>query len=110
MYEEHLHLLRCPLSGGKLTLLDEHYAADGHIESGVLLSSSHSYPIKGGIPRFVLPQSDREKDTIEAFSEQWFEAGNYSLTYGQKREYFNFYLFPLRPEDLRNLVVLDAGC
>jgi SAM-dependent methyltransferase len=110
MHEEHLHLLRCPLSGEKLKLLDEHYSFDGHIESGVLLSSSHRYPIKRGVPRFLLPQSDREKDTIEAFSEQWFQAGNYSLTYGQDAQYFDSYLHPLRPDEIENLVVLDAGC
>lgn len=110
MLKEHLHILRCPLTGEKLFLTAKKYAEDGHIESGELVSSDNTYQIMGGIPRFIFPQSNEERQTVQAFGAQWYEADSFSLTYGQNAEYFSSYLHPLHPDEFRGSIILDAGC
>lgn len=110
MLEEHLDFLCCPITGERLTLTVKKYSRDGHIESGELISSANTYPIVDGIPRFVFSQSRSEKQTVKAFGDQWNEADETTLYYGQNEDYFSVYLQPLHPNEFENSVVLDAGC
>lgn len=54
MYEEDIKLLRCPISGEPVKLLPtSEKADDGEIIAGTLSSSSATYEIMNGIPRFT---------------------------------------------------------
>lgn len=111
MRREHVALLRCPSTSEKLSLDVVEEAQDGHVLSGTLRSSAGSYPIEDGVPRFIMDeQTDSESETVEAFGEQWTNAGHFSWTYGQDEEYFRQYFHPLEPTSFRGRVVLDAGC
>lgn len=110
MWREHLDYLRCPLSGEPLAVAVSETGDDGHILAGELTSSRGRYPIEGGVPRFMLERSATEHETVEAFGQQWQQAGAYSWTYGQDRDYFDQYFHPLEPEELSGKNVLDAGC
>ena len=98
------------MTGEELSLDIEKTCEDGHIESGKLKSSAGTYPIVNGVPRFVLSQSSTEEQTVEAFGDQWHEADEAILHYGQDEEYFSAYFSPLEPNAFGNAVVLDAGC
>lgn len=110
MHTEHINILSCPVSGERLCLDNAVYADDGHIESGKLISSTSTYPIINGIPRFVFDQSGTEKQTVQAFGDQWHECDESVFSYGQNKEYFSAYLYPLDPKAFDNSTLLDAGC
>lgn len=110
MLERHLDVLLCPMTGERLSLKVEKYGEDNHIETGELVSSASRYSITDGIPRFILDQSVSERQTVQAFGDQWKEAGGSILTYGQNKEYFSLYMHPLNPIEFEDSIVLDAGC
>jgi SAM-dependent methyltransferase len=110
MLAQHLDFLSCPTTEEELSLDIEKTATDGHIESGKLRTSADTYPIVNGVPRFILSQSSTEEQTVKAFGDQWHEADEAILHYGQDQEYFSAYFAPLEPNAFRDAVVLDAGC
>src|SRR6266511_4943190 len=108
MHRELAQRLVSPESGEPLALVADTEADEGHVESGELRTASgRSYPIVGGIPRFVSGDS-----YASSFSEQWkrwattqFDSVNGTDIF---RRRFERYFGEL--ERLRGLDVLDAGC
>ena len=83
---------------------------DAEILEGSLFCSScgASFPIRGGIPRFVSAELSAEKRaTAAAFGYEWT---HYSELNEQYRAEFLDWIDPLKPEAFRDAVVLDAGC
>ncbi len=83
---------------------------DGEILEGWLLCSActTSFPIRGGIPRFVSAGLSAEKRaTAAAFGYEWT---HYSELNEQYRAEFLDWIDPIEPEAFRDRVVLDAGC
>lgn len=107
---EFVKFLRCPLTGEELKLEYKKIAKDGHVENGSLISSTNTYPIVNGIPRFILKKNNREQQTVRIFGNQWKNTRDISLNYGQTKDYFSSYLFPLNPENFKDKIILDAGC
>ena len=69
-----LPLLVCPVTRAPLKLVGAKTDASGNIVSGTLVSikdKRRSYPIKGGIPRFVPQSGDATADTVRSFGDQW---------------------------------------
>ena len=97
-----------PASREPVTLDAGEPGADGHIESGTLVAADgESFPITGGIPRFVASAG-----YASTFSEQWtrwastqLDSVNGTTVFRQRFErYFG------DPSQLEGLDVLDGGC
>lgn len=101
-----LDLLADPESGEPLRAEQVALGNDGRIVSATLVGASRSYPIRGGIPRFVDAEPDRTR-TVESFGDQW--------------NHFNFDQFRRQwlthtvsntfgsPDVFRGKLVIDAG-
>lgn len=101
-------LLACPTCGATVRLLDGDN--DGEIATGVLVCTQCStrYPIRGGVPRLVPPQTSRVAEkTSEAFGWQWRE---FVELYDEYEAQFLDWIHPIQPDFFSNKVVLDAGC
>lgn len=108
MHAALVDLLRSPGGQGPLALASGEATADGHIEQGELTGDARvSYPIVGGIPRFVPSAS-----YASTFSEQWKRWATTQLDSvngtGVFRRRFERYFAD--PAQLAGLTVLDAGC
>lgn len=108
MKAELLPLLRCPVSGGTVELIDAVY--DGNeIETGTLVSQSgQHYRISGGVPRFV-PATNY----ADGFGLQWnrFRRTQLDSHSGHPITHDRFYSYTnWKAEDLRGKRVLDVGC
>jgi SAM-dependent methyltransferase len=82
----------------------------GEIIEGSLLCRvcGEIFPIIRGIPRFLPAQLSAEKHaTAEAFGYEWT---HYSQLSEQYRAEFLDWIYPIKPEDFRDRLVLDAGC
>jgi len=102
--------LACPETGSSLELQNAVREHDD-IVSGLLVNAAgHAYPIRDGIPRLALkPVSPAEAQTVSAFGTEW-ETFPFRTGFIASRELF-FSFFPvLRSADIRDAVVLDAGC
>jgi SAM-dependent methyltransferase len=100
--------LACPSTGAALRLTAADVEEDGHVSRGRLdAASGVSYPIVGGIPRFVAMES-----YASTFGVQWQRWATTQLdsVNGTRifRERFERYFGD--PARLEGLSVLDAGC
>jgi ubiquinone/menaquinone biosynthesis C-methylase UbiE/uncharacterized protein YbaR (Trm112 family) len=68
MHLSFLPYLVCPKTGSDLVVSSDSVINNDIVIEGRLLGDQHSYPIKGGIPRFVEYKSDRYADS---FGRQW---------------------------------------
>lgn len=103
---EFLKMLRCPISGQRLLFEKNHSSSD----SGFLISqdSKYSYPIRGGIPRFV-----DEENYASSFGMQWNYFSKTQLdSYSGQPISRNRFLRATgwKETDLRGKWVLDVGC
>ncbi|MEP7273394.1 MAG: methyltransferase domain-containing protein [Acidobacteriota bacterium] len=108
MKESLLEFLQCPICrDGFQVITDEDRA--GEILAGVLqcLGCAVTFPVKGGIPRFVNVSSIEQSATARNFGAQW-------LTFDQIGPHhevqFLDWIYPITPEFVRGKVVLEAGC
>ncbi len=110
-----LSLLCCPTCWGDLDVsqADEN-AVDGHIIRGKLKCAGRgaTYPILGGVPRFLPDQvTDEVLTTVEGFGYQWQHA---SPTAAETRftaaETFLDFIEPVKPDYFEGKIVLDGGC
>jgi len=109
MRRELLDLIVCPDCGGDLRVTDD-LLRDGEIESGRLICngvSSHAFPIRDFIPRFV-----GGDDYADAFSLEWnaFRTAHLKKFTGLDyldEQFKEFIDFPV--ERVRGKLVLDAG-
>ncbi len=111
MRKELLEYLCCPKCGKDIAI-DRVDTTDGsQIESGKLKCSACNteYPIENGVPNFLLEQKKlSEKTMSQGFEFEW------NFFFKQEKSYFleHFlqWVVPLKPEDFKEKVVLDAGC
>ena len=109
MKPELLDILRCPVTGGRLTL-DAAEQRDGEIESGWLASANgaHRYPIRRFIPRFA-----PESNYTDNFGMQWnrFRQTQLDSHSGRPISAQRFWTSTgWDPSELAGRWVLDAGC
>ncbi len=105
-----LELLACPTCLGKLTCVAKGTSESGEIETGNLECEQcgKSYPIKGGIPRFV-----PEDNYAASFGYQWnrFRSQQIDSVNGTDISKKRFYSETgWTPDWLHGKWVLDAGC
>ncbi len=108
-------ILCCPVCQGDFRLSgNTNPAEDGHILDGKLVCQScqASYPIVGGIPRFVDVLHDESvRDTVEGFAFEWKAANPFiQKTKFSGAELFLDFIEPVAGDYFRDKVVLDAGC
>lgn len=108
MKTELLEILRCPATGGPLSLEDAR-ESDGEVESGVLVGPEGArYPVRGFIPRFVPPEN-----YAAGFGLQWnrFRRTQLDSHSGVPISRDRFFRFTgWTPEELAGKRVLDVGC
>lgn len=109
MKTELLELLRCPITGQRLTL-ETDFNHPQEVEAGWLVSEDglHRYPVHNGIPRFV-----PESNYADNFGMQWnqFRQTQLDSHSGQSISADRFWLATnWSPSDLKDQWVLDAGC
>ena len=105
-----LELLACPTCLGKLTCVAKGTSESGEIETGNLECEQcgKSYPIKGGIPRFV-----PEDNYAASFGYQWnrFRSQQIDSVNGTDISKKRFYSETgWTPDWLHGKWILDAGC
>lgn len=102
-------ILCCPQCRGALRLNAGKWEAE-EIISGALdcAACEARYPIRDGIPRFQLePLEGEQARTVANFGKQWRQFSWLDPAY--ERQFLDW-IRPLRPEDFRGKMVLDAGC
>jgi SAM-dependent methyltransferase len=103
-----LQYLACPGCGAELECRADLVEGPEVLEGSLTCRGCHtSFPIRAGVPRLLPALSSPESATASAFGTQWKLLGELS---GVFRQEFDSYLHPLTAADLRDLVVLDAGC
>lgn len=113
MHLDLLDLLACPECGSPLA--HDSGARTGSAESGRLTCErGHSFPILGGVPRFVQHALDADQArTRDSFGYEWTELypqhGQTEAERAIERRVFLEYTRTL-PSDFRGKLVLDAGC
>jgi len=107
--EKLLEIISCPGCGARFTLVDEEKSG-GEVETGKLLCSGcgKSYQISGFIPRILDSYKENiEEKTAGNFGDQWTLFTEMHSFY---RELYLDWIYPLREEDIKGKMVLDAGC
>ncbi len=106
---ELLDVLRCPISGAPLRLIDAVTEGD-QVESGFLITDdqAHVYPIVRSIPRFVSADN-----YTSSFGLQWnrfrkTQLDSHSGVPVSRRRFYDYSGWS--PGDLRGKRVLDVGC
>ena len=100
-----LSLLRDPITGEELTLIDQKIDKNGNIKSGILVSKSgNSFKIINGIPRFITLTPMR---TVSSFGEQWnffnfIQFKNQWLNHTVKNTWGSTSIF-------KDKIIIDAG-
>jgi SAM-dependent methyltransferase len=106
-----LEYLACPECGGAITLGPVTEQSNAEIMTGELVCGAcpRSYPIRGGIPRFVeLDQIEKDKAaTAENFGWQWQHFTQEDTRYAEQ---FLGWLTPVKPDFFRGKLVLEGGC
>ncbi|MBN1526081.1 MAG: methyltransferase domain-containing protein [Candidatus Omnitrophica bacterium] len=98
-------ILVCPKCRSAFEGADRQDSANGELICGKCRSS---YPVVSGIPRFLDPKlSELKKKTAEGFGYSWTAFPEY---YDFYRQQFLSWIWPVSPNDLKDKVVLDAGC
>ncbi|MDX6513695.1 MAG: hypothetical protein QOE36_3199 [Gaiellaceae bacterium] len=101
-----LDLIACPVCAGDLELR----AGEEEIERGELTCAGCGarYPIERGIPRLLPPElAAPDREIQRAFGWQW---QHFDEIHPETEAQLLDWLQPLRPDDFRDKVVLDAGC
>jgi 2-polyprenyl-3-methyl-5-hydroxy-6-metoxy-1,4-benzoquinol methylase/uncharacterized protein YbaR (Trm112 family) len=90
-------LLACPGCAGSLTRMDGAFRCP----------NGHTYPVVGGVPRFVEPSS-----YADSFGYQWTTFPTTQLDDLRRAESAHAFTLKtdLRPQDVAGATVLDAGC
>jgi len=113
-----LDYLICPSCDGDLKAELQAPEPDGEYLSGSLLccSCGRAYPIRGGVPRMVVTAQE-EGGAAETFGFEWQQHGKKQMegdtVFGRTQEEdVTYFLHAARmsPEEVRDAVVLDAGC
>lgn len=112
MHPRFVDILSCPETGAPLTLHAEEHAANGTVRTGTLTGGGRSYPIIGGIPRFV----DKEHYAA-SFGYEWrkwsrvqFEEENAGMPMaGHTKRMFET-ITGFTAEALRGKLVVEFGC
>lgn len=102
-----LKYLCCPDCSGDLGLAGIN--SEEEIKEGMLacLQCDRQYPIQGGIPRFVEETHNEDLLTGERFSESWHEFSRVNYKYTKQ---FYDWISPVTPEQVKNRIILEAGC
>lgn len=117
MKREILSILCCPNCKNNLRLLEKE-VADNEVIDGVLECSycQKSFKITRGVPRMIIDLGERRK-LAESWGFEWNKRANgkfeIDTLYGEteKQELKNFFdLLGITPDDLKEKIVLDAGC
>ena len=113
-----LDYLVCPRCCGDLKAKLPAPEPDGEYLTGSLwcFACSQTYPVRGGVPRMVVTARE-EGGAAETFGFEWQKPGERQME-GERvsgrtqREDVDYFLHATRmsPEDVRDAVVLDAGC
>ena len=104
-----LSLLICQRCGARFNTVNHKLDGLELIEGELVCQGCASrVPIRAGVPRF-LPriQSADQKATADAFGYEWT---HYSRLTDADQKEFLAWIAPLKPDDFRNQIVLDAGC
>lgn len=112
-----LNLIVCPCCGRKLYLEDSVYNGDEIVNGSLICSGCEKiYPVLNGVPR-LLESSEKIRDTAKGFGELFRlrKRGKFEkeTLYGgsEEKEFRDFFKKLLIQEsDLKNKVILDAGC
>ena len=111
-----LDLLVAPRSHEALTLALEE-VVDSEIVSGELRGDSASYPVRNGIPRFVVSTDEGQAQTAESFGFKWAHTDTYSspeMRANSRKWMLERYGFSsttaMRDHFAALGTVLDAGC
>ncbi len=109
MKRDLLEYLVCPECHGDLDCRAEQLDASEVVEGALdCIGCGAVFPIRRGVPRLLPPRlSSPESATAAAFGTQWKLLGDLSRVF---REEFDSYLHPLTAADLKDRIVLDAGC
>ncbi len=104
-------LLACPACRGPLALREASIEGDEVMSGALACACGQSYPIRGGVPRFVASASlngdATARRTARAFGWEWQV---FSEMEGYHERQFLDWIHPVRPEDFRDRVVLEGGC
>src|SRR5262249_52948972 len=109
-----LELLVCPECRGTLALTAAEQTGDAVTTGTLTCPSRHSYPIAGGIARFVQHELNADQArTRDSFGDEWTrlypEHGHSTPEWQAERDIFLEYTRSL-PSEYRGRLVLDAGC
>ncbi len=109
----------CPVDALALELISSKVDGEEIIEGILKCEAGHSYPIKGGVPRLLLPEALgwAEEKTKESFSAKWRRIPNFGHEAASRQVYVNWYLERYGFGDVEALrrflrdkqMVLDAG-
>lgn len=106
--ESALEFLACPACGGELILAAVDVLGAEVMEGSLRCAQcSTMYPIRHGVPRFVLDVTPTEVQTAEAFGYEW---ARYSELAPRYRQQFLDWLKPITPEFFKGRIVLEGGC
>lgn len=106
--------LCCPACKCDLSLDAKETDPDGHIMIGDLACKKcqATYPVIGGIPRFVLDELDEQtENTVAGFGYQWttVDVEDMSQTINLPEVFLDF-ISPVTEEHFKGKLVMDAGC
>jgi len=102
-----IELLACPECRGRLSLSPTATESDGEIEEGTLTcTSNHTFPVRGGIPRFV-----PRENYADSFGFQWKRFARTQLDDEllQPISRRRFFAETRWPERLSGQVIVEAG-
>ena len=109
-----LDLLVCPECRGEFRLDATELLADAVSAGTLTCDAGHSFPIAGGVPRFVQHELNADQArTRDSFGYEWTrlypEHGHQTAEWQAERDIFLEYTRTV-PSDYRGKLVLDAGC
>ena len=107
MKERLAALLACPDCGGDLVLRATQRSADDVEEGSLECACGKSWPIRGGVPRFVPDDA-----YVGSFSYQWNVHARTQFDDASRRESWDTFREKtgFSEDDVRGRVVLEAGC
>ena len=112
MHSKFLKYLRCPKTRKKLKLDTTEVRKSGYVVSGSLSTSSTTYPIINGIPRFV----DAEK-YADSFGFEWtrfpdlqFDRNNLSTEFEGYTEEMFFKATGFSKDEIKGKTIVEFGC
>ncbi|MGH3104114.1 MAG: methyltransferase domain-containing protein [Gaiellaceae bacterium] len=116
MRESLLEILVDPVSGAPLRL-EERARLGGEVDNGELVANGSRYPVRAGIPRFVLTEDEGQRQTESSFGYKWTKLDSFGSE-GMKQELHAWFLrrYGFRSaEEMRSWFAarrrtLDAGC